>query len=746
MDARLKSLYRLNVSERVAALVQRGWLSDSDARALLEGRTLLSVRQADKIVENVIGTFALPLAVAPNVLLNGRDFMVPMVVEEPSVVAALSNAARLARDNGGFTASLTDSRLIGQVHLVDVADAAAAARRVRDREVELLAAANEVHPRLVARGGGVTGLATRPGRLADGRERLTVHFKVNTCDAMGANLVNTVCEAMAPRLSAIAGGRVLMRILSNLSDESLVAARMRIRPRQLGCRGLEGRTVARGIVDAAAIAAGDPYRAATHNKGIMNGIDPLAIATANDWRAIEAGAHAYAARGGVYASLTRWWLDADYLHGEILLPLKVGIVGGTLEANPQAVLCLALTGVRSADELAELMAAAGLAQNFAAIRALVSTGIQAGHMRLHARSIVASLDAPAAAFDRAVERLVASGEVKDWKAREILQDIARESAARSGSPTAAVELTGSAAGKIILLGEHAVVYGSHALALPIHQAMRVGVRANGEGLRLKIPAWHTDVELDLREPEARGFAATAALILDALEIPHRSLDITVISRLPRAMGLGSSAALAVAVIRALDAEFSLGLADAAVNELAFRCEALAHGTPSGVDNTLATYGKPLLFQNRGQLETRSLRLTAPPPLVVAWSDEPSLTATQVAGVRQRRLRSPGDYDAVFQRIDELTRRSAEALEAADYRSVGDAMNLCHGLLNGIGVSTPTLERMVHIAREAGALGAKLTGGGGGGSIVALCPDNIDTVTTALESYGLTTLAGEWLEP
>lgn len=737
MDARLKSLYRLNVSERVGALVRHGWLSGDDARALLEGRTLLSVRQADKIIENVIGTFALPLAVAPNFLLNGRDFMVPMVVEEPSIVAALSNAARLARDNGGFTASLTDSRLIGQVHLVDVADPVSAARAVHDHEVELLAAANEVHPRLVARGGGVTGLATRPGELADGRKLLTVHFKVNTCDAMGANLVNTVCEAMAPRLAEIAGGRIAMRILSNLSDESLVTARMRIRPEQLERKGMEGSAVARGIVDAAAIAACDPYRAATHNKGIMNGIDPLAIATANDWRAIEAGAHAHAGSGGSYTSLTRWWLDAEFLHGEIVLPLKVGTVGGTLEANPQAALCLALTGVRSAGELAELMAAAGLAQNFAAVRALASTGIQEGHMRLHARSIVASLDAPAADFDRAVERLVASGEVKDWKAREILEDIARESAA--------VDLTGSAAGKIILLGEHAVVYGSHALALPIPNAMRAGVRANGEGLRLKIPAWHTDVKLDLREPEARSFAATAALILDALEIPDRSLDITVISHLPRAMGLGSSASLAVAVIRALDTEFTLGLSDTEVNELAFRCEGLAHGTPSGVDNTLATYGEPLLFQNRGQLETRPLRLTASPPVVVAWGDEPGLTATQVAGVRERRLRSPDDYDAVFQRIDELTQRGAEALEAADYRSVGDAMNLCHGLLNGIGVSTPTLERMVHIAREAGALGAKLTGGGGGGSIVALCPDNVDTVTAALKSYGFTTLASEWLE-
>ncbi len=737
MDARLKSLYRLNVSERVAALVKHGWLSGDDARALLEGRTLLSVRQADKIIENVIGTFSLPLAVAPNFLLNGRDYMVPMVVEEPSIVAALSNAARLARDTGGFTASLTDSRLIGQVHIVDVTDAAAAATAVRDHEVELLAAANEVHPRLAARGGGVTGLATHPDRLADGRELLTVHFKVNTCDAMGANLVNTVCEAMAPRLAEIAGGKVAMRILSNLSDESLVTARMRVRPDQLDRKGMDGAAIARGIVDAAAIAAQDPYRAATHNKGIMNGIDPLAIATANDWRAIEAGAHAYASRGATYTSLTRWWQDSEFLHGEIVVPLKVGTVGGTLEANPQAALCLAMTGVRSAGELAELMAAAGLAQNFAAIRALASTGIQEGHMRLHARSIVASLDAPAADFDRAVDRLVASGEVKDWKAREILEDIARESAA--------VELTGRAAGKIILLGEHAVVYGSHALALPIPNAMRAGVRANGEGLRLKIPAWHTDVQLDLREPEARGFAATAALILDALEIPNRSLDITVISHLPRAMGLGSSASLAVAVIRALDTEFSLGLSDVEVNELAFRCEGLAHGTPSGVDNTLATYGEPLLFQNRGQLETRPLRLTSSPPVVVAWGDEPGLTATQVAGVRERRLRSPDDYDAVFGRIDELTQRSAEALEAADYRAVGDAMNLCHGLLNGIGVSTPTLERMVHIAREAGALGAKLTGGGGGGSIVALCPGEVDTVTAALESYGFTTLASEWLE-
>lgn len=275
--------------------------------------------------------------------------------------------------------------------------------------------------------------------------------------------------------------------------------------------------------------------------------------------------------------------------------------------------------------------------------------------------------------------------------------------------------------------------------------MRAGVRVGGEGLRLKIPAWHTDVMLDIREPEARGFAATAALILDELEIDNRNLEITVQSHLPRAMGLGSSASLAVAVIRALDHRFGLGLDNERVNALAFQCEMLAHGTPSGVDNTLATYAEPLLFQNRGELDTRPLSLGSMPPVVVAWGDEPGLTAAQVAGVRERRLRAPEHYDAIFTRIDELTLASAEALENRNYRFVGDAMNICHGFLNGIGVSTPTLERMVHIAREAGALGAKLTGGGGGGSIVALCPDNAGTVAAALESYGFTTLGNEWLE-
>ncbi len=739
MDARIKSLYRLSVSERVAALVQNGWLSADDARALVEGRTVLSVRQADRIIENVIGVFALPLAVAPNFRLNDRDYMVPMVVEEPSILAALSNAAKLARANGGFTARLENSRLIGQVHLTDITDLEVAKTALEARQQDLLDAANRVHPRLLARGGGVTDLWTREHILEDGRAVLTVHLVVDTCDAMGANLVNTVCESLAPQLAEVTGGQIAMRILSNLADESLVVANMRVGFEQLEAAGFAGRELAAGIVTAGQIAAADPHRAATHNKGVMNGIDPLAIATGNDWRAIEASAHAYAARSGHYGSMTRWWLGEDSLHGEIELPLKPGIVGGTLDANPQAALCLALTGVDSASELAELMAAVGLAQNFAALKALASTGIQAGHMRLHARSIVASLDAPAEHFEAAVERLVKSGEVKDWKAREVLEALDRESQA--------VKLEGSAAGKVILLGEHAVVYGSHALALPVHDAMRAGVRVagRGEGIRLKIPAWHTDVVLDIREPEARGFAATAALILDALDIGERNLEIRVASRLPRAMGLGSSASLAVAVIRALNESFRLGLDDEAVNALAFRCETLAHGTPSGVDNTLATYAQPLLFRNRGELEQKPIRLRETPPLVVAWGDEHGLTATQVAAVRERRLRAPRSYDSVFEQIDELTLASAEALEEANYRAVGDMMNLCQGLLNGIGVSTPNLERMIHIAREAGAIGAKLTGGGGGGSIVALCPENAADVTRALESFGFTTLKSGWLE-
>ena len=294
-DSRLSGFYKLSIVERIGALQRQGWLTSDDAERLKNGRQVLSAAAADKIIENVVGVFGLPFGIAPNFLVNGEDRMVPLVVEEPSIVAALSGAARLARGGGGFTAICEESLLIGQIHLADCHDPDAALQALRAARPEILKAANVVHPRLTARGGGVRDLEFRRLELPNGDPLLVVHLLIDTADAMGANLVNTICEAIAPRIAALSGGKVALRILSNLADRSLVTASVRFLVDDLGNNGHSGASVRDAIVLASDIAMVDPHRAATHNKGIMNGIDALAIATGNDWRAIEAGAHAYAA-------------------------------------------------------------------------------------------------------------------------------------------------------------------------------------------------------------------------------------------------------------------------------------------------------------------------------------------------------------------------------------------------------------------------------------------------------------------
>ena len=702
-DSRIPGMYKLSVADRVAQLEQLGWLSAGDASSLLAGHHVLSVGAADHMVENVIGVFGLPMGIAPNFVVNQRDCVVPLVVEEPSIIAGLSSAAALARRSGGFEVENAGSLLIGQVHVTGMADADHALAAVTNARPRLIESAQAVHPRLVERGGGVRDIELRQFALPGGEPVVAVHVLVDTCDAMGANLVNSICEAIAPEISALCEGEVALRILSNLADRSLFTARARF--------GLRDE-VRDAIIRANDIALVDPYRAATHNKGVMNGVDAVAIATGNDWRAIEAGAHAFAASSGHYRSLTNWSVAEDgALLGEITLPLKVGAVGGTLSSNPAAALGLALTGASSARELAEVMAAVGLAQNFAALRALATRGIQAGHMKLHARSLAAAAGASDAEFDEVVGRLVASGEVKDWKAREILGELRSESA---------VSPDGTAAGKVILLGEHGVVYGRHALALPIPDAVRVSVE--------EAETQQHDLPDEFVEP-----------LLRKLGVDDRAWRIRVDSLLPLGKGLGSSAAIAVAVARAFSARCALGLDDARINEIAFASEQLAHGTPSGVDNTLATYARPMLFCNRGKLEFDELQPAAAPPLVIAWGDETGRTSEQVAGVRRRRDAAAEHFDAVFDAMGRLSQEGAHYLETADWAALGALMNVCHGLLNAIGVSTPGLERMVSVARLGGALGAKLTGAGGGGSIVALCPDRVDDVRRALQRAGFQTI-------
>ena len=700
-DSRISGLYRQTVGERIDELERLDWLSAADAEILRQGRHVLIPAAADKIIENVVGIFGLPLAIATNFVVNGRDYLVPMVVEEPSIVAAASGAAKLARASGGFQAVCNEHLLAGQVHVTNIADIDAARAALQQEEAGLIDAANAIHPRLVERGGGVRDMEIRLLELPGSRAAIAVHFLVDTGDAMGANLVNTICEAIAPRVAELCGGDVALCILSNLAERSQVSATVRYRLSDLAVPGFSAEAVRDRIVAASHIASADPHRATTHNKGIMNGIDALAIATGNDWRAIEAGAHAFAAITGRYLPLATWSVDTEgKLLGDIRLPLRVGIVGGTLSANPATAMSLRIAGVESARELAELMAAVGLAQNFAALRALVTSGIQEGHMRLHERSTATVVETRSAP----------------------IPDQAR---------------TASAAGKVILLGEHAVVYGKYALALPIAAAVSASVVASESQLILTVPEWGLRQHIG---DDSTSVGAVVLLIMRELEIREAAFTIQINSALPRAMGLGSSAAFAVAIIRAFDAALKLGLDDARVNSIAFLCEKIAHGAPSGVDNTIATYGAPMLFRKSDSFEFENLKLTKSPPIVIACSGQSGLTKQQLAGVQSRREQNPMRYDALFDEIDALSRVGANALVNADYAELGALMNICHGLLNALQVSTPELEGMVSIARAAGASGAKLTGAGGGGSIVALCPGKVADVVSALQAAGFKTLS------
>ena len=732
-DSRISGLYKSSVPERIARLEGLGWLNADAARELLAGRQVISALAADKIIENVVGVFGLPMAIAPNFVVNQRECIVPLVVEEPSIVAALSAAAALARRTGGFSAALPESLLTGQVHIAGVADVEVAIALLKESAAELVELADNVHPRLKNRGGGVRDIELRSLQMRDGSALVVVHVLVDTCDAMGANLVNSICEAIAPKIQAVCGGDVALRILSNLADRSICSASVRYEVSDLATDSMSGAEVRDRIVLANEIALADPYRAVTHNKGVMNGIDALALATGNDWRAIEAGIHAYAVRDGNYSALTRWSVDkhGDLL-GEIEVPLKPGIVGGTLSSNPAAALGLAIAGVETAAHLAELMAAVGLAQNFAALRALATSGIQKGHMRLHARSLAAAAGAPEDLLDQLVEKLVESGDIKDWKATEILAELLND---RAEDNTA----DATAAGKIILLGEHAVVYGRRAIAVPIRNAVTARASRSDSVTTISIPDWGLNVTVDRGASD--GVDAAVNLIIRKLGVADSNFDIRARSSLPRGMGLGSSAAIAVAITRAIAKCVEVDLSLETVNSIAYECEKIAHGQPSGIDNTISCYGEAMLFQNAGELEMTALDLTEVPPLVIGFSHDSGATLEQVTGVRERYDAASQRFDALFDQIDELSSAGADALKARNYDELGRLMNICQGLLNAIGVSSPDLENMVSIARRSGALGAKLTGGGGGGSIVAVCPGAEEAVRDALQSAGYTTLAG-----
>ncbi len=454
ISSRLPGFYEKTINERQRILVDAVGLTDEQLAAL-SGPAGLTSEVADHMVENAVGVFGMPLGIAVNFVINHRDVLIPMAIEEPSVIAAVSFAAKLARAGGGFRTSSSAPIMIGQIQVLDAPDLDRAAEAIRAARSDLLATADRLNPSLVEHGGGATDIEVRRVDSPVGA-MLIVHLLYDTRDAMGANVVNTACEALAPDIERLSGGRVHLRILSNLSDRRTARAEVTIPAWAFAMDDdADGDSLVRGIVEAQAFAHADPYRAATHNKGILNGIDAVAIATGNDWRAIEAGAHAFACRDGQYRALTDWRVTlagdpsagsplpsvgdspaphlrcaagagvaGQALFGALEMPLAAGIVGGATRAHPVAQVCLRILGAQTARELAEIMAAVGLAQNLAALRALASEGIQRGHMALHARQIALAAGASGALVDRLAAQLVAEKNIRLARAQALVKEIA----------------------------------------------------------------------------------------------------------------------------------------------------------------------------------------------------------------------------------------------------------------------------------------------------------------------------------
>jgi hydroxymethylglutaryl-CoA reductase len=415
--SQFSGFYKLSLEEKLKIVKEFSGLSEDEVLQL-KMASALKMDGAERMIENVIGIMPVPLGVAVNFLINGKDFLVPMAIEEPSVIAAASNAARMARIKGGFLASSTEPIMISQIQVIKIEDPFRGKNEVFNRKADIIKLANEQDPFLISVGGGVRDIGAKVIDTIRGK-MLIVELHVDCKDAMGANVVNTMAEAVAPLIEEITAGTVLLRIVSNLATFRLARASAVFEKDVLG-----GEDVVDAILDAYAFAEADPYRCATHNKGIMNGITAVVLATGNDTRAIEAGAHAYAARNGVYGSLTKWEKNRlGDLVGFIELPLAVGIVGGATKSNPIAKICTKILGIRSATELGEVIASVGLAQNFAALRALATEGIQKGHMKLHARNIAIMAGATGELADKIAEKMVQEGKVRIDKAKEILEKV-----------------------------------------------------------------------------------------------------------------------------------------------------------------------------------------------------------------------------------------------------------------------------------------------------------------------------------
>lgn len=412
MPSELPNFKNKSPQQRLDIIIENSNLTKNEITAL-SGPNSLPIETADGMVENVIGKFELPLGIATNFLINGKDYLIPMAVEEPSIIAAASHMAKIIRKAGGFRASSAEPIMRAQIQILYVSDPNKAKQRILDAAGELIELANSKDTTLIKLGGGCKGLEVQIFENTPIGSMVILHLLVDVRDAMGANIVNTMAEALAPTVEKITGGKVRLRILSNLADLRLAKVEVQVPINLLKYKHFSGLEVASRIIETATLAEVDPYRAATHNKGIMNGIDPVALATGNDWRAIEAGAHAWAAQSGHYKSLSKWRLDAckKNLSGSLEMPVAVGIVGGATKTHPTARACVKLLGVKSAGELAQILVAVGLAQNMAALRALATEGIQKGHMALHAKNIAIAAGATDKNIKAVMQYMLATSDI-----------------------------------------------------------------------------------------------------------------------------------------------------------------------------------------------------------------------------------------------------------------------------------------------------------------------------------------------
>jgi len=719
ISSRVPGFYRLPVEQRLAFLARSFNLSEKEISELRNGDSL-RIEHAVNLVENAVGVFGVPLGLGLNFFIDGHEHIIPLAIEEASIIAAASRAALMIRAGGGFSTEVDEPIAIGQVQVLDLDDPKRAAGAIDRNKQRIIDAANISQPRMVARGGGMRNLEPRIIDGGDVGKMLVIHLHIDVREAMGANAVSAVCETVAPLIQEITGGRVNLRILSNLADRRLARARFAIPFEHLATGAYTGERVARFMVEADRLAHVDPYRAATHNKGIFNGICAAALALGQDWRAIEAGGHAYAARDGQYRGLTAYAVENKCLVGSIELPLQVGWVGGAIKSHPGVRTMQKISGITSSKQLAGVLAAVGLGQNFAALHALCTDGIQKGHMALHARSVALSVGVPSDEVEMVAGEMIRRGEIKVAAAETIYNEMHNAARPRLQDESLPVEVF--APGKVVLFGEHATVYNYPGITCALDIGMKIRIKRDPDGPRFLKPHYKQVFPVEGTDIEVRRFSRAVELALSIYGLQKEPIAIEVESDLVPGMGLGSSAAFSTSLCRALSkykGEDTSGFFDPELFKKVQQLEAIFHGHPSGMDAATVLSGGVLWFRKGPPREILPIRMAHYMTGLICLVEPGASTIELVQKVKDRRRRDPETIDGILKQIGELTVDAGIALGTGDSVELGRLMFKNHELLARLGVSTPALDQAIEILLDHNVLGAKLTGSGGGGAVIAL---------------------------